>query len=483
MAAYWAPAVWRGMGAAALLVYPNGQSWPGGDLYVLPAQPPLVTPPVAGPSLADSSQANLSPQGVPAGSLSLAPDVPLPPLVQHVIQAQFSPDGHWLAVWTQELAVVSARPPASTGHAFSPEGASPEAASPEGGTPPGQGGPTVAAEGLVLWLVSVDGQQRQRVGGVDGVAGTWLRTTGSGANGTPRPTFLFADASGGLEQVQPGQAPQPVTLRRPAGAHVSALQPSPSEGQIAIDWVLPGPDGDFMKRFDQLVVWQPATGIQQTLYTAAPGDGLRLGPWTQDGQSLFFWRDPLHSGSLVADGMPLWQVDLSGHIREVATTLVQPGSVLPYGAHGAILQTGAGRQLLNTVKQVVLWDGQTLHPLWTSQGAEGGLVTQMWPSIRADGSAVAWVQGPVWTGKTTAGQARDWFQQLAVVVDHTGQQARVLKVPGGVNSRPYWSPDGKRLCFLQNQQLVCMAADGTGEVHTVWRGSGPADVSLLAVWP
>ncbi|MCL6593740.1 MAG: hypothetical protein K6T31_07165, partial [Alicyclobacillus sp.] len=238
-----------------------------------------------------------------------------------------------------------------------------------------------------------------------------------------------------------------------------------------------------MKRYDQLVLWQTASDTYQVLYSAAPGEGLRLGPWTQDGQSLFFWRDPLHSGSLAADGLPLWQVDLAGHTRPVSTTLVQPGSVLPLGAHGAILQTGAGRQLSNPAKQVVLWDGQTLHPIWTPQGVQAGQVTQFWPSLRADRSGVAWVQGPVLSGQTSADKVRDWFHQLALVVDTVGQQARVLPVPGGVLSRPFWAPDGQRLYFLQDQQLVCVAAEGTDTVQTVCRWSGAADIRVAAVWP
>lgn len=99
--------------------------------------------------------------------------------------------------------------------------------------------------------------------------------------------------------------------------------------------------------YDEIGLWNTQSGRFSPLVKATVPNGLIVGPFAGNGQSLFYWDDPDHSASLQADGLTLHYVTMSGHTQTVGHTFAR-GGFMPAGVQvfgrcaGVRLESGRG---------------------------------------------------------------------------------------------------------------------------------------------
>ncbi|SFU51261.1 TolB family protein [Alicyclobacillus macrosporangiidus] len=394
-----------------------------------------------------------SSQNAPGGWLFLLPSIPADAganvlagahpvyLGDHVLTARISPDGRWVAVIRQEPSNGTADP----------------------------------APACSLWLVAADGRSSQRIADGDPITGDWQ----------PDGTFVYTDGTAAVYAVSPAGPPHQLPVSTAPGATLQQVVPNPRDGRLALLETVPDPDGQAIDRHDELLLWDPNGARTTVLQTAGKGDGFLLGPWTADGQALFYWPDPLHSASLAADGLSLHRVDTAGHDQVVTDALPGSGAIAPTAGSQAAIQTGAGRTLWNAPKQVQWWDGQRLTPVSPNPGH-----TQLWPTVSRDGKTVAFVEGPA-TAPASQNPSADgvslawWAKTSLVAVDLERHQRHVLVAAGGDPVQARFTPDG-RVLYADRTGLAWVAPSGQApprRVLTVTQTGAPMPAQWGVVAP
>jgi TolB protein len=314
-----------------------------------------------------------------------------------------------------------------------------------------------------LWLARPDGSQTYQV--------TWLPAPVTSFAWSPRSntlvvTLAWNSGSGGQVWIVPtnGGAAYAVAddgvgaAWAPDGSQIAYSGPSKSDPASDALYTVPSAGGAATQRY------------------VAAGAGIRVAGWWPDGRGLAFWRDPLHSASLAADGLPLYSLPLGSTPRELATTL-------PYvtwlawspGGHKVALVSGAGREV---------WANKALERCDALTGA--------CTAIAQPPHAVAF--DPAWTSR---GTAVAFVRARALAINYsfgTGISAlaswlasRTLWVQGGATAapspvegagvaayQPMWSADGRRLMFEDGFNVWMIPAAGGHAVKIV----GPFDPKL-----
>ncbi|MCL6444685.1 MAG: hypothetical protein K6T83_14735 [Alicyclobacillus sp.] len=200
-------------------------------------------------------------------------------------------------------------------------------------------------------------------------------------------------------------------------------------------------------------------------------DGLVLGPWSADSQSLFYWPDPDHSASILADGTELIQQPLHGKAKQIAVTLTGNNAVIPTVGAQAVIQVGAGR-FMNEDKSIEVWTGSRLkvfsHPKNTVEYA---------PSVSPDNKQVLFVQAPVSNlAETGERYYRQWqaHQQLIVQNLSSGRQRTLLHLTDGNQfiRQFMFGPSCQQIVVCEATKLIRIDADGTGAPVTIVTTSG-----------
>ena len=180
-----------------------------------------------------------------------------------------------------------------------------------------------------------------------------------------------------------------------------------------------------------------------------PQDGLVPAGWAPDGQSILFWRDPMFSASIMADGLPLEILPLDGgEPKDVADfTLLHADfwSSSPTGQHVA-LTVGAGRETW-TNKRIALVDLETGGMEYLTDERMAAFS----PAFSPDGEKIAYAAaldiGHAWGGdaaKLGIAHRRIWVMSADGSEEHplTGD-------PAYRDERPLWSADGAHILFAR----------------------------------
>lgn len=323
-----------------------------------------------------------------------------------------------------------------------------------------QTGGTTSPMKDTLWLMAADGSSKQKLStNVYSLVGDWLPHTD---------TFVYADTDGKVYSVTPGLPPKQLQVNLGKGQTINAVKPNPQNSEIAFDVVIPDGSGDATKRHDKLVVWNSATHRLKTLVTAKQSNGFDIGPWTNDGQRLFYWLDPGHSSSIAADGLSLFEVNRNGGKPVSVGETLTGKTVLPVGGEAAVIQSGSSRFLYDK-KTIQLWEKRHLGTL--TQRGKSQSITQFEPDLSPDGTSVSFVEGSILQNQDMAGQSMyDWWNSLQIVTANlqTGKEQLLSNAGHGVSS-PHYGPGGNRVIFLKGDQLDVTTADNTGGLTSIFK--------------
>jgi dipeptidyl aminopeptidase/acylaminoacyl peptidase len=304
--------------------------------------------------------------------------------------------------------------------------------------------PTVGSPSLEeLWLVRADGSGQTKVGGLPALVNlvfVW----------SPKDDVLAVMPQGGSDAkglwlVRPGTA---ATLLASGDAPVWSFAWSPDGGTLAYSRTLPFTDP--LGRSDALLTI-PVIGGPPTQRLVADNAGILGIAWAPDGRTLLYYDDPQHSGSLLADGVPLKTIALAPSAR---------GGSFPdkkidifdewIDTHRFIAVVGGGR-FPTSNKTIAICDTATVT--CTPIASQPGTVS-LEPALSPDRSHVAFVRAAENSagGFGSEAAAAAWLQTRTLwIVDlNTGVAQEQTTTRSGVFA-PAWSRDGQRVLLTRDR--------------------------------
>ena len=111
---------------------------------------------------------------------------------------------------------------------------------------------------------------------------------------------------------------------------------------------------NYRQWYDEIMVWNRVSHTLRLLVKASVPNGLIVGPWAKNGDSLFYWTDPDHSASLLADGTSLYNIAKHGPATLVGHTFTTKDGVIPFGTNQAVVWNTQSRYLFVAPKTLQL---------------------------------------------------------------------------------------------------------------------------------
>jgi len=171
-----------------------------------------------------------------------------------------------------------------------------------------------------LRITKPDGSRLHKVTGLP-VSGNALKFTWL-PNDNVLAVNTFTEGEG-IYLVQPGEAPCQATRGDTPISFIPSW--SPDGKTIAYVKTLPYDEQDPVNRSDALYVAPADEGEPSSLYTAESA-GIIIAGWSPDGKDILFRVTPQHSASMMADGLQLFSLPLTGgKPNPIATTLLHSG--------------------------------------------------------------------------------------------------------------------------------------------------------------
>ncbi len=336
-------------------------------------------------------------------------------IANHVVWAKFSPNGRWLALER------------TGGGATGPQ--------------------------RTLWLASANGEQQQQIAaGVKIPAGAWM------PNGN---TFLYGVHH--LYSLSPLGAPRYLPLRFSGKPTIRSIEFSP-DGRTAallISENTPGTKGSY----DEIALWRRAARSVRPLVVVAPPNGLALGPFSADGRSLFYWPSPARAPGAAGVARSLLSVvTLRGQGSSVGITPIEQRAIQPFGRNSAlVLVAGNAASAGQSLRLAVLRNGvMSMLP-----GNEN--TVELWPAINPQAAQIAFATNAnAGSGTGASYGTGDTKGQLQLATYDLGStHMSVIGAAGKGVSMPAYDATGRRILYIQNGNLMWIAADGRGAPYFV----------------
>ncbi|MHB1682669.1 MAG: TolB-like translocation protein [Bacilli bacterium] len=347
-------------------------------------------------------------------------------IADHVLWAKFSPDGRWLAL--ERIAS--------------------------------------GATGLqrTLWLISANGEQRREVAaGARIPAGTWM-PGGS--------TYLYGIHH--LYSLRPLGSPHNLPLRFTGKATIQAIEFTP-QGHTAAFLIREHTQG-ISGSYDEIGLWSKGEQSMRPLVVVAPPNGLVLGPFSADGQSLFYWPAPARApGAASVSRSMLSVVTLGGQGATVAETPVLQRAIQPFGQSRALVLVAGSLPATRANLRLAIFQKGSLSML-----PGNGNVVEQWPAINPQATQIVCVTAASSGGSRPVHGVHSLQGHLQLAVYNLGSaNFHTISAAGVDVSMPVYDATGRRIVYIQNGNVMWISADGKGAPHFVagpalWRGNSTA---------
>ena len=354
-----------------------------------------------------------------------------------------------------------------------------------------------------VWVAKPDGTGARRI---DALAGTlaWSPVEERLAYVSAEGDLVVENADGSQHQVL---VPVDVSDPTPGAEGYGSPMWSPDGTQIAYS------KGS---RIEYQGLWKVdvATGATTELHAEQPSAGeqgessgpLRPAAWAADGSLVYFWRAPVFSASIMADGWPLWVATADGEFAERLEdvhTLVYPDylDAVPdssrlvvvanyrgYGDdHDELGVPGGGRDATRDKLLFVLEFEGRLRPIpngtdqrefsWGATPIGMPAMATTSPAVSPDGALVAFAAGPDFQPQNYLTEPptsrRIWLSGLD---GDPASQRRLTNQEEHGEEYPQWSSDGSRVLYVEPQ----LVSDGPGAA-VLWLADPEDPASSQAV--
>jgi len=250
-----------------------------------------------------------------------------------------------------------------------------------------------------------------------------------------------------------------------SGATIDKITWSPNGQQLAFTYSVPQ-SGDnapnALAKQDGLWLVDIASGaLKEVVESGVPAKGqIILKGWSSDGVNLLYWQGPVLSASLLADGVPFYQVAANGGTPQaMADAVVVHDDVVqsqPNGLSQVAFVVGSGREM---------WDNKSLQSVSIDGGQALTLTTAgqvaASPAWSPSGDAIAYAGMPAAEnvgGGANALAALD-KRQIWVVDAGTGDAHSVEMSNAVREEAPQW---------INDETLLVARIDGKGNV-SLWQ--------------
>jgi dipeptidyl aminopeptidase/acylaminoacyl peptidase len=215
------------------------------------------------------------------------------------------------------------------------------------------------------------------------------------------------------------------------------------------------PPGTNPTEFHALFTTDVAPGASPQRLTLLPVGRhgfVELAAFTLDGRNLLFWDNPMASGSIAADGLPLMTVPVDGGTPDTLGSTLVRRSWVAQGARGQVeIVTGGGRDAMQPRSLVTCTGGDCSQ-------STAPAVSELDPAWSVDGRQLAFVRAmPVDLPRSTP---RDPLQEYlaryrarTLWVGVPGAEPVEVAGAGAGVAEPRWAVDGRHIVVLRDEQL------------------------------
>jgi len=203
-------------------------------------------------------------------------------------------------------------------------------------------------------------------------------------------------------------------------------------------------------------------GGQPVRRLVTPRDGIIVAGWWPDGRGLLYWLDWDHSGSLKADGLNLYSLQLGNTKPKLLANGLTYPEWLSLSPRGRLLMVTGGDRMI--------WHNKSLAMIDVASGSMQELrnpagCVALDPSLSADGHRIAFV-APRDEGKYSdsiggTGALAAWVASRTLWIENAdGSGAHPLTSAGQGIYQPLWSRDGSHILYVKDNSLWLIGADG-----------------------
>ncbi len=307
--------------------------------------------------------------------------------------------------------------------------------------------------GGALWVASANGRDDHRVAGIGPIYPgqfAWSPARDELAVATSGSAFVRQTGAGGVYLVTPNGRPRRLL---PSSWQVDgSVLWAPDGRSLALSRI--GPVRRGVGASASLYVVRVPGGAPRRLVTAR-GEGLLPAAWWPDGRGLLYWLDPLFSGSVAADGLPLESLPLGRAPKALGVTLPYPTSLSLAGDSAAIM-LGPNREVWDD-KAVALCALAAARCRKLSPPS-GDVALD--PAL-AESGALAFV-----TARSRAGAGGwpppsdrhlgRWLKSERLWIAAPNRRARVVRAAGSGIAAPAWSADDRYVLYVRDRSLYVL---------------------------
>ena len=311
-----------------------------------------------------------------------------------------------------------------------------------------------------LWLMRRSGADARRLALVGAGAGsqvTWSPVADQLA-------FITGSCLMVLGVDEPAPRPLVSTSASPEGAKVTAIAWSPDGQWIAWESLVSAQAGPPQEQG----IWRvraDGSEIKEVYLNPDPvATQSYLAGWSPDGQSVLFWQGWGMSASLLADGVPLMGVAVTGgQPAELSRAVLLDPDFLAWSPEGQRLAVveGTGRETWQN--KAIYMAGGSGEPQRLSDAERADL----YPAWSPDGRWLAFTGGPA-PGESKGEPA--WQEALSrrriwIMAADGSEKHPLTGEPDCRDERPQWSADGQYILYArlhgEQAQVWLMRADGS----------------------
>ncbi len=201
-------------------------------------------------------------------------------------------------------------------------------------------------------------------------------------------------------------------------------------------------------------IWTVPAQVNSTAHevftlSTPPSDEFILAGWAPDGASILFWRDPLFSSSLMADGLQLFRISPNvpkpDQLPDAMLLHLDWLSAAPSGSQLARV-TGSGRETWSN-KRIEVMDLKANRSQYLTDSNTAALS----PTFSPDGKQIVYISAPDAgnTGGGDAGQAASTQRHIWIMNADGSNKRQLTNEAGYRDERPLWSADGSTILFAR----------------------------------